>query len=145
MKSKMLPSKTEYKNLINKQQALTEEEKQKVTHFENYILRSKQQEPYITEENLEIVHNYEKEISFLESLKERNQNQTEAIKRSEKIIPIISYEVQKQQLQEEQQRKETMAKKKQQTNAGYLNATILIYITINLGLMIAGLTWMFLK
>ena len=54
-------------------------------------------------------------------------------------------EEQKRKKQEEWQKREFQIQNKQQTSGGYLNATILIYITINLGLMIAGLTWMFLK
>lgn len=145
MKLKMLPSKTEYKKIIHQEESLTNEEKEKINNFENYILRSKEYAPFLTKENLEIVQNYEKEISFLESLKERNQNQQEAIQRSKQLLSTLSLEEQNQKKQKEWQKREFQIQNKQQTSAGYLNATILIYITINLGLMIAGLTWMFLK
>ena len=95
MKLKMLPSKTEYKKIIHQEESLTNEEKEKINNFENYILRSKEYAPFLTKENLEIVQNYEKEISFLESLKERNQNQQEAIQRSKQLLSTLSLEEQK--------------------------------------------------
>ena len=131
--------------MINKEQGLTEEEKEKVLHFENYLLRSKKQEPYLSEENLKIVANYEKEMEFLKALKEKNPNQKEAIDRSQNITSAISIEEEKQ-IEEEKKYQESINKEqKLQTNAGFLNASVLIYITINLGLLIVGMMIFILK
>ena len=131
----MLPSQTEYKKLIHQNDTLKEEDQNKVLLFENYIKRSKENSPYISEENLNIIENYEKEITFLESLKEKNQNEKETIKRSHSILTTLSKE---EQIIKEKQKTEELNKKRQ-TNSGYLNGVILIYITLNLALLIVGI------
>ncbi len=137
----MLPSQTEYKKLIHQNDPLKEEDQNKVLLFENYIKRSKENSPYISEENLNIIENYEKEITFLESLKEKNQNEKETIKRSHSILTTLSKE---EQIIKEKQKTEELNKKRQ-TNSGYLNGVILIYITLNLALLIVGIMLKSLK
>lgn len=137
----MLPSLNEYKKLIHKESLLTDEEMKKATIFEDYIKRSMERVQYISMENLDIVENYEKEISSLKEKKEKNENEKLALKRGQEILLTKSFEEQKL---EERERQEILRQKKAQS-AGYLNGGILIYITINLGLMVAGLILIILK
>ena len=145
MKLKMLPSQNEYQKLINKSTSLSEEELKKIINFENYIVRSKKHEPYLTEENIKIVQNYDKEIAFLKSLQEKNNNQQEALARSQKITPIIPIEEQKEIDLEKTRQQEQKLELKKQTRAGYMGGAMLIYLTLNLGLFIVAIIIKILK
>ena len=101
----MLPSQNEYFKWIHQDQELSDEAKQKVQNFENYILHSKEQEPYITPENQKIVDTYAREIAFLQEMQGRNQNQEATLQRSIPILNTLSFEEQKQ-IEEEKRRQQ---------------------------------------
>ena len=107
-------SRKTYSNLINQEEVLNEEETNKVIEFDS-------------------------QIAFLESLKERNGNQSNALERSSKIISIeskLEERRKKEELKEENILKLTRTK---QRRAGYTNASVIIFVVLNLGFLIAAL------
>jgi len=129
----------EYKNLINKSTPLTLEEQQKVKWFEDYIKLKKYCDPYGPVASEKIENDYEHEMAFLNTLKERNQNQENALQNSATVNQTLSFdEVRKQALQKEEQL--TLSRKlNQEKKAGYMNASIILFLVLNLGLFFAGM------
>lgn len=135
----MISRKT-YGNLINQEKVLKEEEKNKVIEFENYIKDIKRYKEYTPNPFTEEVSNgYDNQIAFLESLKERNVTQNDALDRSTKIIPIeskLEERRKKEELENEYVLKLTRSKQKR---AGYTNASVIIFVVLNLGFLLAAL------
>lgn len=133
-------SRKTYKNLINQEEVLSEEETNKVIEFEDYIKDIKRYKEYTATPFTEEVSNgYDSQIAFLESLKEINANQSDALERSPKIISIeskLEERRKKEALKEENILKLTRTK---QRRAGYTNASVIIFIVLNLGFLIAAL------
>lgn len=135
----MISRKT-YSNLINQEEVLKEEETNKVIEFENYIKDIKRYKEYTPNPFTEEVNNgYDNQIAFLESLKERNATQNDALDRSTKIIPIeskLEERRKKEELENENVLKLTRSKQKR---AGYTNASVIIFVVLNLGFLLAAL------
>ena len=135
----MISRKT-YSNLINQEEVLKEDETNKVIEFENYIKDIKRYKEYTPNPFAEEVNNgYDNQIAFLESLKERNGNQSDALERSTKIIPIeskLEERRKKEELENENVLKLTRSKQKR---AGYTNASVIIFVVLNLGFLLAAL------
>lgn len=133
-------SRKTYSNLINQENVLNEEENNKIIEFENYIKDIKRYKEYTdTPFTEEVSNGYDSQIAFLEGLKERNGNQNDALGRSTKIIPIeskLEERRKKEELKEENILKLTRTK---QRRAGYTNASVIIFVVLNLGLLIAAL------
>lgn len=135
----MISRKT-YSNLINQEEVLKEDETNKVIEFENYIKDIKRYKEYTPNPFAEEVNNgYDNQIAFLESLKERNATQNDALDRSTKIIPIeskLEERRKKEELENENVLKLTRSKQKR---AGYTNASVIIFVVLNLGFLLAAL------
>ncbi len=118
---------------------LTPLEETKVTEFESYIKFSKIYGPYISPGNQDIVNTYDREIKFLQGLQdtEKNPNIQERISVGETLMTIIPKDEQKRLENEEQKNKEQALQLKLDKRAGYMNASILIFVICNLGLFLA--------
>ena len=135
----MISRKT-YGNLINQEEVLKEEEKNKIIEFENYIKDIKRYKEYTPIPFTEEVSNrYDNQIAFLESLKERNVNQNDTLNRSTKIIPIESKLEERRKKEELENENVLRLTRSKQKRAGYTNASVIIFVVLNLGFLIAAL------
>ena len=133
-----MESRKTYGELFTKP-SLSQEENNKIIEFERYVEKSKKYAPYLSAFNQEVVQTYVREILFLESLKEeeKNDNIKARIQVGERNQKIISLDDEKRQRVEEQRQKEQNLQLKLDKRAGYMNASILIFVICNLGLFLA--------
>ena len=133
-------SRKTYSNLINQEEVLNEEETNKIIEFENYIKDIKRYKEYTaTPFTEEVINGYDSQIAFLESLKERNGNQSDALERSSKIIPIESKLEERRKKEELKEENILNLTRTKQRRAGYTNASVIIFVVLNLGFLIAAL------
>ena len=112
----------EYAANLNKKQPLSELEKEQLKETNQFIKNAHYYEKYTSNITQEIIHDYGREIAFLNYLKDTNPNS-------------LSRE-------EQRARADELALKltqKKNTHAGYMNATIVIFVVLNLGFFLAAL------
>ena len=133
-------TRSEMKEAINQPQPLNETEKENVKHQEEFIRNAIYYSKCSPPETQGIVGDYKREIQFLKSLKEMNPesfniNQQEALSRGENVLKTPTKDARKAREQEQSLR----LVRKQERRAGYMNATIIIFVVANFGLLIAAL------
>ena len=126
-------TRSEMKEAINQPQPLNETEKENVKQQEEFIRNAIYYSKYTPPETQGIVE-------FLKSLKEMNPesfniNQQEALSRGENVLKTPTKDARKAREQEQSLR----LVRKQERRAGYMNATIIIFVVANFGLLIAAL------
>ena len=136
----MISRKT-YSNLINQENPLNASEESNVIEAEDFFKNAKKYTGYVPYTAEEASNQYEKQIAFLESLSanDRNENQEKAVQRGDKIfsiIPKIEERRKKEELESENVLKLTRSKQKR---AGYTNASVIIFVVLNLGFLLAAL------
>lgn len=130
----------EYAANLNKKQPLSELEKKQLKETNQFIKNAHYYEKYTSNITQEIVHDYGREIAFLNYLKDTNPNsltsdQQEAWQQGNEAFQTLSRE-------EQRARADELALKltqKKNTHAGYMNATIVIFVVLNLGFFLAAL------
>lgn len=130
----------EYSTNLRKKQPLSEPEKAALKETNQFIQQAKLYEKYTSNITQEIVNDYGREIAFLNSLKDTNPNsltydQHEALRLGNEAFQSLSKEEQRAYESELSLR----LTQKKNTHAGYMNATILIFVVLNFGFLIAAL------
>ncbi len=119
----------------------TEEEKRQVLEFQEYLKLKREQNDYAPPISNEIERDYRHEMEYLKSLQEMNPNThyEEILKKDQEILNKPSkLEMRNIQMQKEEELslKRTLSREKK---AGFTNASILIFVVLNLGLFLATL------
>ncbi len=135
-----MESRKTYGELLTKPD-LNEEEQEKILEFEKFITNAKKYEPYTNDYTKNIIRSYEHEIEFLKGLQEheKNENIKRTIQNGEQITSITSILDQRIQKKEEKEQQIYTLQKRKEKRAGYLNASILIFIVSNFGLFLAAI------
>ncbi len=131
----MLVSRKKYFELINKPTPLTPEEQKQVEEFENTLISIQENKEYAPDPAFRISQTYKEQIDFLNNVKSLNPNQQGALDRSASILELSSRKEQKK----EQGQRLVLKQEKQYQRAGYMNATILIFVVFNFAFLIAAL------
>ena len=134
----MISRKT-YGNLINQEEPLDTSAENKLIEAEDFFMNAKTYTGYVPYTAEEASNQYEKQIAFLESLKERNVNQEKAVQRGHKIFSIIPKIEERRKKEELEKENVLRLTRSSQKRAGYTNASIIIFIVLNIGFLIAAL------
>ncbi len=129
-----------YKKLVTKE-VLTEEEKALLEKRKEYIKEAVEYLEFLPEAAQEYVDDYKRETLFLDSLRDEEKNET--IRKNIMDAKTILDKPSKLQREEMKRDKEQVLIRKREMQrerqAGYMNATIIIFLVANLGLFLATL------
>lgn len=130
----------EYAANLNKKQPLSELEKEQLKETNEFIKNAKRYEKYTSDLTQEIVNDYGREIAFLNSLKDTNP--TSLTPEEQETLRLGNEAFQTLSREEQRAREDELTLRltqKKNTHAGYMNATILIFVVLNFGFLIAAL------
>ncbi len=135
-----MESMNEYKKIMENPLP-TQVDKEKLEEFLSYmnqIQAFKEFAPPISQEHYA---SYEHEMEILNYLNSEQPNPyyEEQLQKFEKIAALPSLEEQKAKEQQRQEEYTLKLQKSKEKHAGFTNASILIFVTINLGLFLASL------
>lgn len=131
----------EFYELSIKNAKRTEEEQQKLLEFRNYLMESKKHQAMISDLNLEILQDCQRNLEYLNLQPEnmRNENMKDAIEFANQLKNIMSLDDVKKQKEQQEYEDILRLERRKNSQAGFLNGTILIFLTANLGLFLACL------
>ena len=130
----------EYGEYLKNPQLESEALKEGFKETNDFVRNAKHYEKYTSSATQNLAQDYGREIAFLNYLNDTNPNslttnQQDALQEANEAVQTLSKE--EQRAKEEELSLRLIQKK--HTQAGYLNATILIFVVLNFGFFIAAL------
>lgn len=123
----------EYTQLLNKEEELTPQEQIQVNSFENFIKNCEKYSNYLSPAVERIYSQYQKELAKIYTKEKRTKNENKVLVKFEnQILKTENEENNVVNFENENQYTRKLTNK-----AGYVNATIILVMILNIGFIIA--------